>query len=74
MNAILNAQRSVRGLTIYTSLSPCVECAKTIAASGISRVVTQSSDYANPLRESIDKAKDVFRLNGILYEELPLNV
>lgn len=42
-NAILFAQRDLAGDTIYTTHRPCFECAKLIAASGISRVVYDKS-------------------------------
>ncbi len=69
MNAILKARRSVEGLTLYVTLSPCSECAKLVAAAGIARVVTFKSDYANGLKDSIEKAKDIFRINNIEYTE-----
>ena len=39
INAILTANRSVRGLTLYSSMFTCSECAKMIIQSGIKRVV-----------------------------------
>lgn len=38
---------SLRGATIYTTHSPCLECAEKIFKSGISRVVF-SEEYRNP--------------------------
>ena len=44
-NALLNAEQSVRGFTLYCTLFPCLEkCTKQIIQAGIKRVVT----YANP--------------------------
>lgn len=40
-NALDNAYVDVRGATLYTSLCPCNECAKSIIQKGIKRVVTQ---------------------------------
>ena len=40
-NALDNAFVDVRGATLYTSLCPCNECAKSIIQKGIKRVVTQ---------------------------------
>lgn len=48
MNAIANAHRNgvpVQGATLYTTHSPCVECAKAIGAAGISCVY-----YGTPYR------------------------
>lgn len=38
-NAIAHSSSSVKGATIYVTLSPCNECAKAIVQSGIKRVV-----------------------------------
>ena len=39
LNAILNATVPLDGMTLYTTLSPCHECAKAIIQSGIIEVV-----------------------------------
>lgn len=39
INALLQAQRSVEGHTLYTTLLPCVACANAIINAGIIRVV-----------------------------------
>lgn len=39
-NAILNAQTSVRGNTMFVTMFPCHECAKLIIQAGIARVVS----------------------------------
>ena len=39
-NALDNAYVDVRGATLYTSLCPCNECAKSIIQKGIKRVVS----------------------------------
>jgi dCMP deaminase len=44
-NAIYNANTRTAGCTIYTSLFPCNECAKTIIQNGISEVVFVSDKY-----------------------------
>lgn len=41
-NALDNAFADVRGATLYTSLCPCNECAKSIIQRGIKRVVARS--------------------------------
>ena len=38
-NAIDYAKESLKGCTIYTTLFPCIECAKSIVSKGISSVV-----------------------------------
>ena len=43
-NALDNAPRSVEGCTLYATLKPCSECAKSIIQNGITRVVTYSPD------------------------------
>lgn len=47
-NALDNAETPVRGYTLYATLKPCSECAKSIVQKGISRVV-----YNKPTREDI---------------------
>lgn len=47
MNAILNCPVSFEGCSIYTSLYPCSNCAKTIAQSGIKEVIYEDDKYHN---------------------------
>lgn len=47
LNAILNANQSCHGCTIYVSLFPCNECAKAIIQSGIKKIVYESDKYAD---------------------------
>ncbi len=69
MNAILNAQGSVDGCTLYTSaLPPCDRCAVFVVQAGISRVVyEQITDPALAERwaESLARTEDIFREAGI---------
>lgn len=46
-NAIYNAQRSLRGCQIYTTLFPCADCARGIIQSGICAVYTKRPDMAD---------------------------
>lgn len=46
-NAILNANASLEGCTLYVSLFPCHECAKLIIQSGIKEIVFLSDKYEN---------------------------
>jgi dCMP deaminase len=47
-NAIDNAHTDVTGCTIYVTLMPCNECAKSIIQRGIKRVVCKASDEIKP--------------------------
>jgi dCMP deaminase len=38
MNAVLNATSSVRGSALFTTLTPCAECAKLIIQAGVAAV------------------------------------
>lgn len=44
LNAIFNASQSLEGTTLYVTLSPCIECAKAIVASGIKKVYFNGPD------------------------------
>jgi dCMP deaminase len=46
-NAIMNANKSVKGCRIYVSLFPCNECAKIIIQSGIKEVIYESDQYSD---------------------------
>ena len=66
LNAILHAARqgvSVKGSTIYISLSPCASCSAMIAQAGIKRVVYKE-EYRNTL------GIDLLRKHGIVVEQL----
>jgi dCMP deaminase len=61
-NAILFAQRSVQGCTLYTwPFMPCATCASMVIQAGITRVVAPYSD--NP------RWQDDFKLTEQLFEE-----
>ena len=66
LNAILHAARqgvSVKGSTIYISLSPCASCSAMIAQAGIKRVV-----YQEEYRDT--SGIDLLRKHGIIVEKL----
>lgn len=65
-NAILTAQESLNGCTIYASLHPCNECAKMIIQSGITRVVTRK-----PQNERWNESNSV---SVIMFEETGISV
>ena len=53
-NALANAERSVRGCSLYVTLSPCYVCFKLLAAAGIRKIFYEHS------YKSIDKERDEF--------------
>ena len=66
LNAILHAARqgvSVKGATLYVTLSPCVSCSAMISQVGIKRVV-----YLNKYRDTT--GVDVLREHGIIVDKL----
>jgi dCMP deaminase len=52
VNTILYAQSRYKNATLYTSLSPCCECIKVIAAAGIKRVI-----YSNEYKDILEVKK-----------------
>ena len=66
LNAILHAARqgvSVKGSTIYITMSPCAACSAMISQAGIERVVYQE-DYRDT------SGIDLLRKHGIIVEQL----
>ena len=66
LNAILHAARqgvSVKGATLYVTLSPCLSCSAMISQVGIKRVV-----YLNEYRDTT--GVDVLREHGIIVDKL----
>ena len=66
LNTILHAARqgvSVKGSTIYITLSPCASCSAMIAQAGIKRVVYQE-EYRNT------SGIELLRKHGIIVEKL----
>ena len=64
-NAIAQAARfgiSLEGATIYTKLTPCFTCAKSIIAVGIKRVVAEKDYHASK------KSKEIFKKAGVKLE------
>jgi dCMP deaminase len=65
INAILDAQGSVKGCTLYTwPFMPCSSCAAVIIQSGIRRVVTIEDDNER-WRASFGKTKAFFKEVGV---------
>lgn len=63
-NALDNAHMDVSGCTLYTSLYPCNECAKSIIQRGIKRVVTRQPVEDKP-NMNWDITEQMFREAGI---------
>ncbi len=64
-NAVYNSNAKTGGCTIYTTLFPCNECAKTIIQTGIKKVIYESDKYHD---EVVWKAsRRMFDLVGIEY-------
>lgn len=65
MNALLFAERSVKGCTLYTTpFLPCSSCASMFIQAGIKRVVSRFTDNPRWL-ESIELAKALFSEAGV---------
>ena len=70
-NAIRAAgTRSLAGATIYSSLFPCADCARAIAAAGIARVVTVPVIGANDDK----KWEEHFHYARIIFEKAGIEV
>lgn len=62
----LKAGTNISGSTLYTTLLPCMECAKLIVASGIKRVVYIEDYEDKRFKETSEK---FLKINGILVEK-----
>ena len=54
-NALLYSVKTTKNATLYTTMFPCQECSKLIAAAGIIRVVYQDSKYDNEVTREVFK-------------------
>lgn len=68
LNAILNANTSVKGCSVYTSLFPCNECCKAIIQSGIKEVIYLSDKYKDS--DVTRASKKMLEAAGIQYRHL----
>lgn len=69
MNALLFASKhglSVNGATMYVTLSPCCECAKAIAQSGIKTLV-----YCETYDKNVDGWDAILKQNGVEVHQIP---
>jgi len=71
-NAILLAERDLRGATIYVTHTPCCRCAGLIIQAGIKRVVTNppSPEFLERWGESLKLTRNLFAEAGVVYFEL----
>ena len=71
VNAIMNANSSVRDCRIYVSLFPCNECAKAIIQGGIKEVVYASNKYADI--DIFKAARKMFEVSGVVLRQYTPN-
>lgn len=66
-NALANARFDVRGATVYATHFPCVNCAKTIIARGISYIAAPkpSSEYLSRWGKDVRDATKMFNEAGV---------
>lgn len=65
MNAIIFAQRSLKGCTLYTyPFQPCSRCASMIVQSGIDRVVSLENKN-DRWKESFERSSQIFQEAGV---------
>ena len=69
MNAIVFAQRSLKGCTLYTTpLLPCASCSSVVIQSGIKRVVSWQN-FNDRWAESIELSKSMFKEANVSFAE-----
>ena len=72
LNAILNANGTVRGSSIYTTLPPCASCACAIIQAGIRRVVVNTEfgddDVSAHWKRQWEISMEMFRESGVEIE------
>lgn len=70
LNAIINSvdMRHLKGSTLYTTLFPCNECAKSILQTGIRHILYLDDKYAGT-KETL-AAKQMFKLANVGFKKL----
>jgi dCMP deaminase len=68
-NAIIHASENVCGCTMYLTWFPCSDCAKTIAQSGIKKLVYLKENATERYKTSMEGAKKIFQVTGVDCEE-----
>lgn len=69
LSAVANANISVRGCTVYVSLSPCVECMKLLITHGIKRIVAPM-----PSEEILERWGESIKLGEAMADEVHMEV
>jgi dCMP deaminase len=72
-NAIYNAARAgiaTKGCTMYTHGLPCVDCARGVVQSGISRVITSKHGLVASYSESVPTRLQILEEGGVEFIEL----
>ena len=67
-NVLDNARFDLTGATLYATMFPCAECAKSIISKGISRLVSPPPPTEEPWAESAKYAMIMFDEAGVQYE------
>lgn len=72
VNAILFAQRDLKGMTIYCTHHPCSSCAAIIIQAGIKRVVVPNNEtpFAKRWAADITQANTMFDQSGVRVDSL----
>jgi deoxycytidylate deaminase len=68
---------STQGATMYLLFEPCVECARAIALSGVSKIVVCDAvrqHVPERWKESLQKAKEILKQRGVKIEYDPVLV
>lgn len=66
-NAVYNSNAQMKGCTIYSTLFPCNECAKTIIQNGITEVVYASDKYHD--QDIWAASRKLFDRAGVTYRQ-----
>jgi len=74
VNAILNATRSVHGATLFTTLTPCAECAKLVIQAGVTAIyrLPHPPDRHARWRESFTTAETILAEAGVPMHDVTL--
>ena len=67
-NVLDNARFDLKGATLYVTMFPCAECAKSIISKGIIRLVAPQPPTEEPWAESARYAKVMFEEAGVEFE------
>lgn len=67
VNAVYNSNAKTEGCTVYATLFPCNECAKTIVQNGIKEVVYESDKYHDD--DIWVASRKILDLAGVAYRQ-----